>query len=175
MSAIALLRSRTAAAHEMVDAAFGSHDLTDAGSYAAFLRAHARALPLAEARAAAVWPALRRRMPLLAADLAMLDTAPPLPASEAADVGTPAAWGALYVVEGSRLGGGMLAKMVGADLPQAYLGATHLPGEWRLIRQAIDAAAAHQDEVWHAAMVDGALDTFALYDAAARAERAPAS
>ncbi|QNE33336.1 biliverdin-producing heme oxygenase [Sphingomonas sp. NBWT7] len=169
---MALLRSQTAAAHAMVDAAFGSHDLHDHMAYAAFLRSHARALPAAETQAATIWPTLRRRMPALAADLAALDVAMP-PAAVTLSRGAAAAWGALYVIEGSRLGGGMLAKMVGPGLPRAYLGATHLPGEWRLIREAIDAAAAGEDDAWHAAMVDGALRTFELYDAAARAEHAP--
>lgn len=173
MSAIVLLRSRTAAAHEKVDAAFGDHDLRDRAAYAAFLRAHARALPLAEERAATIWPALRRRMPALTADLAAIDVALP-PVSAAADVEAAAAWGALYVVEGSRLGGGMLAKTVGAGLPRAYLEATHLPGEWRRIRAAIDDAAAGRGDAWHAAMVDGALETFDLYEKAARDEAEPA-
>ncbi len=156
----------------MVDAAFGSYDLSDRAAYAAFLRSHARALPAVEERAATVWPTLRRQMPALAADLSALDVAVPTGIATPGG-GAAAAWGALYVVEGSRLGGGMLAKMVGPGLPQSYLSATHLPGEWRLIRHAIDAAAAGENDAWHAAMVDGALRTFDLYAAAARAERAP--
>ena len=167
MSAIALLRHRTAAAHDAVDTAFGGHDLRDPAAYRRFLEAHARALPEAEARAAAVWPALRRRTPLLADDLATLGAPRDLPATTTASGTAPAAWGALYVVEGSRLGGGLLAGRVGQGLPHAYLAATHAPGEWRAIRAAIDAAAAGQDAAWHEAMVAGALDVFALYAAAA--------
>ncbi len=169
MSLISLLRSRTAAAHETVDAAFGGFDLLDRAAYARFLTAHAKALPIAEARAVAVWPELRPRVPLLAGDLAELGHAAPLAATPAAANDDPRAWGALYVVEGSRLGGGMLARQVGEGLPTAYLAATHAPGEWRDIRSAIDAAGAGKDERWAEELVAGALETFDLYAAAARA------
>ena len=172
MSAVAFLRSRTAAAHERVDAAFGSHDLASPDTYRRFLAAHARALPDAEAMAAAVWPALRRRTPLLAADLAAIGLPIDLPAMTAHEAG-PAQWGALYVVEGSRLGGGLLARRVAEGMPCAYLSAVHEPGEWRTIRSAIDAAATGQAEAWHDAMVAGALDVFGLYEAAADTPSSP--
>jgi heme oxygenase len=172
MSAVSLLRSRTAAAHEVVDAAFGGYDLRDPTDYRRFLMAHARALPVAEARAAAVWPELRRRTPLLAADLAALGVASDLASVTEADAGA-GQFGALYVVEGSRLGGGLLAERVADEMPRAYLSATHEPGEWRAIRAAIDAAASGRDAAWHQALVAGALETFDLYAAAAAAEVHP--
>lgn len=166
MSATSLLRARTAPAHHAVDGAFADYDLSDRAAYARFLTAHARALPLAEAMAVTVWPALRPRTPLLLADCAALGVAvnTPVPASGGLDA-VPSAehWGALYVVEGSRLGGGMLAGRVGEGLPHAYLSATHQQGEWRAIRLAIDAAADGQDEAWHDALVAGALTVFGLY------------
>jgi heme oxygenase len=165
MSAIALLRSETAAAHERVDSAFGAYDLGARDSYCLFLAAHARALPQAESMAAAVWPSLRRRTPLLAADLAALGHPVDLAVTTAMECG-PAQWGALYVVEGSRLGGGMLAKRVPADWPHAYLSAVHEPGEWRAIRSAIDSAAEGQGRAWLDAMLAGARQTFASYEAA---------
>lgn len=171
MSAIALLRARTAASHEAADSVFGGHDLNEPASYRRFLEAHGRALPQAEAMAAAVWPALRRRTSLLAADLAALGAPATLVVSTENERG-PSQWGALYVVEGSRLGGGFLAKRVGPGMPVAYLSAVHQPGEWRAIRQAIDAAATDRDQHWLEQMVAGALATFALYEAAARHERA---
>ncbi|WBH16040.1 biliverdin-producing heme oxygenase [Sphingomonas radiodurans] len=166
MSATSLLRSRTAPAHEAVDGAFAEYDLADRASYSQFLVSHARALPLAEAMAVRVWPALRPRTPLLLADCAALGVTVDVPAEpiEQPRVETDAEhWGALYVVEGSRLGGGMLAGRVGEGLPRAYLAATHQQGEWRAIRQAIDAAADGQDEAWHDALVAGALTVFGLY------------
>ncbi|OWK32967.1 biliverdin-producing heme oxygenase [Sphingomonas mucosissima] len=169
MSAIALLRARTAASHEAVDSVFGINDLADPVSYRRFLEAHARALPEAESRAAAIWPALRRRAPLLEADLRALGVAATLPISTDSNP-APEHWGALYVVEGSRLGGGLLAKRVGPGLPAAYLSAVHQPGEWRAIRQAIDAAAVDRDEDWLSQMVAGARATFDLYEAASAPE-----
>lgn len=164
MSAVAELRRVTAASHDAVDAAFGAHDLSDRAAYRAFLRAHARALPAAEAAMAALPFArtLPPRTPLIAADLATLGD--PLPDALHFAVSNDAArWGVLYVVEGSRLGGAMLSKRVPADLPRAYLAAVHPPGQWRSIRAAIDAAAAGRDADWHAKMIDGALATFTLY------------
>lgn len=166
MSAIALLRAKTASLHDAVDAAFGGYDLTDAASYRGFLEAHARALPEAESLAAAVWRAIRPRSPLLEADLRALGASSALPAPVAQEAG-PRHWGALYVVEGSRLGGGFLAKRVAPDLPTAYLSAIHQPGEWRAIRHAVDKAAADRDAEWMAQMVAGAEATFRLYQAAA--------
>lgn len=163
-SAVAELRRATAASHDAVDAAFGAHDLSDRAAYRAFLLAHARALPAAEAAMAALDFAhtLSPRTPLLAADLAALGEPMPAPLPFAVE-DDAARWGVLYVVEGSRLGGAMLAKQVPAGLPKAYLAAVHPSGQWRTIRTAIDAAAEGQDADWHVRMIDGALRTFGLY------------
>lgn len=128
------------------------------------------------------------RAPLVAEDLSALGVAMPAPlafrapaetgarshARRPCDPGLPpshgeeaAAWGTLYVVEGSRLGGAMLARRVPAGWPAAYLGAVHAPGGWRAIRAAIDAAGAKRDREWREAMVAGARETFALYARAA--------
>ncbi|WP_245708560.1 hypothetical protein [Sphingomonas palmae] len=77
-------------------------------------------------------------------------------------------WGALYVVEGSRLGGVMLARLVGSDLPHRYLAAAHGPGQWRAIREAIDAAGRDASAEWYDALLSGAAATFDLYAQAAR-------
>lgn len=153
-----------------MDAAYGRFDLADADGYRAFLTAHARALPAAEARMAALPFArdLPPRTPLLAADLAALGQ--PMPAPLALDDGgvdEAAAWGILYVVEGSRLGGALLARDVPPDRPVAYLSAAHAPGQWRAIRAAVDAAAAGRSTPWHDRMLTAAQHTFALYAAAA--------
>ena len=169
MSAIELLRTRTAAAHEAVDGAFGAFTLHSAPEYRRLLTAHAMALPVAELAAARVWPDLRTRVPLLTADLLALGGDMSAVPQEDTSLDAPASWGALYVVEGSRLGGGILATRIGEGLPRAYLSAVHRPGEWRAIRAAIDAAANGQDAAWHAAMIAGALRMFALYAASAEA------
>jgi heme oxygenase len=153
----------------MVDHAFGSLGLNDHAHYARFLTAHARALPVAEAWMCALPFArtLAPRTPLLAQDLAALGLAmpAPVPLEDADD--DAARWGVLYVVEGSRLGGAMLARAVPAGLPGAYLGAVHPPGQWRTIRAAIDAAGDGQDADWGERLVAGALACFDLYARAA--------
>ncbi|MDR6786842.1 heme oxygenase [Sphingomonas sp. BE138] len=165
-----MLRDATGAAHEQVDAAFGAHHLAAPAAYRAFLLAHARALPVAEAAMAALPFAatLPPRTPLLAADLADLGAALPAPLPFAPGEDAASRWGVLYVVEGSRLGGALLARQVPAGTPCRYLGAVHAPGQWRAVRAALDEAAAGQDADWTGRMIAGALATFALYAAAAR-------
>lgn len=132
------LRNATRADHDRVDAVFGGFDLADRADYTAFLRAHAAALlpverALDHAGAEAVVPdwAERRRAYRLVQDLH--DLGEPVAAVAPADLAltTPAAiLGALYVIEGSRLGGAMLARRVAADLPRRYLAASD-PARWR--------------------------------------------
>ncbi|MDP1028512.1 biliverdin-producing heme oxygenase [Sphingomonas sp. KR1UV-12] len=167
MSAVQQLRAATSASHDRVDAAFGGYDLTDPIAYAAFLTAHARALPAAEAVLARhdELPAWRERTSLLAADLADLDLSTPVPLPFTLPERPGAAWGALYVIEGSRLGGTMLARGVPAALPSRYLAARHLSGEWRALLAAIDARGA--DAVWRDGLLAGAHATFDLYSQAA--------
>lgn len=171
-SPIALLRAATATAHERVDAAFGTLGLEDRDRYARFLRAHALALPAAEAamRPLSFARTLTPRTPLLARDVADMGGDMPTPLDFAA-TDEAAAWGALYVVEGSRLGGVMLARMVPEGLPKRYLAAAHPPGQWRAIREAVDAAAPAGDPAWRERLVAGALACFALYERAATGER----
>lgn len=122
------LRTRTRDAHEAVDAAFAALDLTERRQYALFLTCSARALSGIETALdvspatlslVADWPA-RRRMPALADDLAELGL--PLPPSLPAPAfDDPASClGALYVLEGSRLGASFLARRV-AESPDAEL------------------------------------------------------
>lgn len=163
MSALTRLRAATKANHDAVDAAFGRFQMTDRDAYGRFLIAHARALPAVEAVLAGnpALPALRPRTPLLEADLAALD----LPLPETPPLAAPAdpatAFGMAYVIEGSRLGGGMLTRKMPASLPHTYLAATHLPGEWRAFGQALDAAA--KDDAWIERAIAGAKLVFDLY------------
>ena len=158
------LRAATAAAHERVDARFGAYELADPADYGRFLIDHARAVGGAEAYLTNARPRLtwRPRLPLIAADLAALGLAMPAPIALALPLDDAVADGVVYVLEGSRLGGQLLAKAVGADLPANYLGATHLPGEWRNLRQSIDTLAA-TDPTWLAKAQVGAEACFALY------------
>jgi heme oxygenase (biliverdin-IX-beta and delta-forming) len=166
VSAVRRLRAETAAAHEAVDAAYGGFALADPVSYAAFLRAHARALPAVE-QALAGWalPTWRPRTEALAADLADLGVPAPEPYAMSRPGEAAAAWGMLYVIEGSRLGGAMLERQVAAGLPRRYLASRHLPGEWRALLAALDAAAT--DDAWTERAVTAARATFDLYGRAA--------
>ncbi len=150
-----------------MDAAYGAYRLDDRESYTAFLIAHARALPaveaqLAERNVAFPW---RSRRDALVADLAALGRGmpEPLPFDLADD--EAACWGALYVTEGSRLGGVMLARQVGEGLPRAYLESGFGAGEWRDFRHTLDAAAS--DGAWVDRAVAAAEQVFGLYRRAA--------
>ena len=171
MSAAAALRALTQPLHDRVDAAFGDMSLADGASYRRFLRAHALALPAAEAALASVGglPLWRPRTPLLAADLGELGEAVPPTLPLALPTGDAAGWGVFYVVEGSRLGGAMLARRVASGLPRRYLAAAHLSGEWRAQRAAIDVAAEVGGADWIERAVAGAEACFALYACAAEA------
>ncbi|MBB3808508.1 biliverdin-producing heme oxygenase [Pseudochelatococcus contaminans] len=93
--------------------------------------------------------AVRRRLPVIIADLGDLDIAPPAldtpPAFTADTVDVPAALGWLYVAEGSNMGAAILRKMaVGLGLSDDH-GARHLApaGEgpaahWRAFTAALD-------------------------------------
>ena len=150
-----------------MDAAYGAYRLDDRESYTAFLIAHARALPaveaqLAERNVAFPW---RSRRDALVADLAALGRGmpEPLPFDLADD--EAACWGALYVTEGSRLGGVMLARQVGEGLPRAYLESGFGAGEWRDFRHTLDGAAS--DGAWVDRAVAAAEQVFGLYRRAA--------
>jgi heme oxygenase (biliverdin-IX-beta and delta-forming) len=169
----AALRSATAPDHERLDALFGQFRLDDPTDYRAFLTAHAMALPAIEhaldtAGFAALlddWPA-RKRGPAIAADLATLgQPAPALLAAPPLD--TPAAqWGAAYVVEGSRLGGALLARGVAETSPTSYLGTPQAPGAWRNFLARLDEQLRSPDEI--AAAIEAARGTFALFEQAGR-------
>lgn len=133
-----MLRAATRGAHDRVDALFSDYDLSEPADYGHFLTAQAAAfLPveraLDAAGAADLFPdwTQRRRASLLSADLDELGI--PLPAPVALPpYATPGAIaGAAYVLEGSRLGGAMLARSVGHRLPRRFLSSPTPPGHWR--------------------------------------------
>lgn len=123
------LRSATRDCHGRVDEIYSAAQLSDPVSYGNFLRAQAAAyLPveaaLDDAEIASLiedWPA-RARGPLLAGDLAELGIESPPPVGSPAFSGRAEMLGALYVLEGSRLGGKLLKRSVPAHLPTRFLG-----------------------------------------------------
>ncbi len=165
-----LLRAETAEAHRVLDEGLGRYDLADEADYRRFLRIHAHALLPLEAALAdrAPWPAWQPRGGALRADLAALGIAVPPPLAVAPPATAAEAWGMLYVVEGSRLGGTLLARRVGAGLPAAYLGARHGPGEWRQFLDAMETDAT--SERYRELAVAGAQRTFAIFAEAAALE-----
>lgn len=124
----AFLRDGTRAEHDRVDALFARLDLSARDDYVRFLVAQWRALQpveqvLEREGIGALVPGWDARAAALQADLHALDAQPhePLPAPSLD--GTPALLGAWYVLEGSRLGGRLLARQVGPDFPRAFLSA----------------------------------------------------
>jgi heme oxygenase len=169
------LREGTRDAHDRVDAAFGAFDLSDPSDYRRFLRAHARAfIPVEQAIDCIGIEAMvpdwtgRRRADRILADLqALEETAPDLTPLKLTD--TDAALGALYVLEGSRLGGAMLARRIPADLPRTYLGTAQTPGAWRKLLEILGSTLYSPESV--EAALASARAVFDRFEAAARAER----
>jgi len=148
------LRTETAAAHRAVEAAAGLPGrIETVADYTACLTRFFRLFaPLEDAIGGfAGWAELgidlaaRRRTPALLADLAALGCAPPAPAATKLP-GFAAALGALYVLEGSALGGKILAAAFERQLGPAIAGATGFFGGqglqtgemWREFRAALD-------------------------------------
>ncbi|ODN68930.1 biliverdin-producing heme oxygenase [Methylobrevis pamukkalensis] len=119
------LRAETATLHDRTETVFASFDLARADHYRRYLAAQSAVFaPLEQAlddrfgSMLADWPR-RRRAAALAADLEDLDAAPPPPVIDTAGWSEAEAWGALYVMEGSRLGGVLLGRQIAADQPGA--------------------------------------------------------
>ena len=170
----AILRRSTEDDHAALDAALAPADFDDPAAYAHFLRAQAGALYALEKRLEAAdiarvlpdWPT-RRRAGAMADDLAALGGAPVALAHAGALHTRAAQFGALYVLEGSRLGGAIMLKRARASADAAVRGATaflaHGEGRrlWPSFVEALEASPdAHGDVE---ALVAGARDAFALF------------
>lgn len=166
-----MMRASTRADHDLVDALFGTFDLGSAPSYGAMLRAHAGALlPIEDWLATGGISLWEPRGTALRADLAALGI--PAPETEplrwAGD--ESAYWGTAYVLEGSRLGGAVIARRLQPGLPCAYLGHVHAPGHWRAFLAALDERAMAGGALWQADAVAAAQRTFDAFARAARSE-----
>lgn len=143
-NARAMLRAATADCHERVDAIFSRADLADRDGYGRFLLSQADAfLPIERAldrdgieQVVPDWAA-RKRAPALLADLAALGLEGPAGEGEMIFATEPALLGALYVLDGSRLGGALLKRSVSPELPTTFLSA-HDSAAWRGLLQIID-------------------------------------
>jgi heme oxygenase len=162
VSARATLRAATADDHKRVDALFSAFDLASVQGYGAFLEAQADAHLAVEAaldeagldRLIPDWQE-RRRGHLLLQDLTDLGVLLPcscgsrspeggtagllLPQEHNDDIRNAALLGALYVLEGSRLGGAVLKRCIPAALPTRFLSAPQPPGAWRKLLETLDA------------------------------------
>ncbi len=170
MKARAALRAATAGEHERVDAAFSRFDLGREHGYRRFLLAQAGGFLPVEAAldaggAGALlddWPA-RRRSALLRADLAALNvTVPePFPAPDFLSLKAPTL-GAIYVLEGSRLGGAVLKQAVPGHFPRRFLEARQAAGSWRKLLQALDEFLIRPDDL--DAAIQAAKEVFARFE-----------
>lgn len=145
MTAHLQLRRATASNHERVDRLFSRLDLSDDGDYRRFLAAQAAAhLPVEQAieeagaeRLLPDWPT-RRRASQLRQDLGACDVPLPEPVLTPALGSDAKLLGAVYVLEGSRLGGAILKRSVGVHMPRAFLGAPHAAGAWKKLLAELD-------------------------------------
>ena len=154
--------------HARTEDAFAPFDLARPSHYAAFLRAHAMALPALELSVSARgWSAWQPRFMLLSDDLAALDVGLPAPMI-CSTPSEPGAWGIQYVLEGSRLGGRILLQRLPADAPRRYL--SPLPpgaGDWKAFCAAFDAQARAHGETWIEEATAAAVETFRQFRKAA--------
>lgn len=77
------------------------------------------------------------------------------------------AWGAQYVVEGSRLGGAVLARQIHPDWPSEYLEKAPDERPWQDFCAALDNEWAMREDTWLTAVESGSARSFALYREAA--------
>lgn len=173
MTVRSALRAATQASHDRVDDLFSRFDLTDPADYRLFLAAQASAhVPAEEALDAggagsvlADWPS-RKRAALLRLDLdeAGGGDVPRLPPP--AFDGAPALLGGVYVLEGSRLGGALLARSLPAHAPGRFLRARGAPDAWRRLLARMDELI--YDPADLAAASEAARAVFSLFETAGR-------
>lgn len=185
-SLLGTLRDGTREAHARLDGRLGiesaalTNDERGLARYAAFLRGSASAVvPLERALEAWLPPSdgVRRR-DALGADLAALGHALPDAAAMPELSSRADAYGAAYVMEGSALGGAVLARRVGealgAEAPRSYLS---LRGDrtgphWRSFTEALDAWGSDATDAERERALATARATFEAYERAFEASGA---
>lgn len=174
------LRRETERWHLRVEAAFAPFDLVSLPGLAGFLRAQAEAVDpieaaLDQAGIASLlpdWPA-RRRAAALKRDLEAIGSGEPFTPLPQPSLGTTAhQLGAVYVLEGSRLGGKVLARRVATSEDPRVLGATNFlrheagPGAWRQFLGVLEAAEPGRED-----LLEGAIEAFSRFETAALRKR----
>ena len=177
------LKAQTRTAHERVDNAFMRFDLSQLAGYRCFLEAHHAVLPACErvlalsgaATLLADWPT-RVRTPALKHDLMTLRGHQPDATGCTVPIVPAAAFGMLYVLEGSRIGGAVLASRLPANSDAIRQGATkylrhgeglHLWSSFVAALNASPVVCAQMD-----AVLASALHTFTLFEVAAKKSNA---
>lgn len=184
-SILAALRSATREAHAELDAQLALTDSLTRLRYATFLRASLAVVAPIEARIAC-WlglpadgfcraTALRADLEALgdSADRSSRSSGPIFFADDVPSISSFAeAMGAAYVVEGSALGGVVLAraieKRLGADCPRRYLAlrGAETGARWREFVHALEQWGAHAPAHGRVMACESARATFAAYSAA---------
>lgn len=172
------LRAATAPLHEAVDEAFAGFRLDSRTGYVRFLCAHWRAVQPLECcleqagidRLLPDWSQRTRRM-ALSADLERLEVEPPTPLPAPRITSLEGIWGAVYVLEGSRLGARVLSRRVDCGdrpAPLAYLTQGADRSLWPTFLERLETAG---PPAFGAPLLAGAEAAFALFLTAARLER----
>lgn len=155
-SVIEALRRATAERHRTVEAQVGLDAQFDVRHYCCVLQCFEAFLARWEACIAASlpprlqhWFSRRQRLPLLRLDLAALSASPLVLSDKAFELALPslaAVFGSLYVMEGSALGGQVIARQlarqhgIGSENGGAYFGGAGdgTAAQWREFRQLLD-------------------------------------
>ena len=175
LSARLHLKRATDAAHRRLDGGLSRFELSDSDGYRRFLLVHAMALPPMERalaaggfdRQCAGWTGGQRRR-ALHDDLAGLGMER-VPYDAVPAVRGATAWGVAYVLEGSRLGGKLLARRVAAGgNPRAIGNARFLNSPatvaWPRFVERMEGALSSRDDL--TAALAGASMAFATFNAA---------
>ncbi|GBR50233.1 heme oxygenase [Neokomagataea thailandica NBRC 106555] len=170
-SALVQLRRACRTEHDGVDQIFSAFDLQDQISYGRFLAAHARVVPVLERwlRDFGVAEGTDWRAAALSRDLQALQAVQPDEILWNPKTHDGYAVGVLYVLEGSRLGGKVLAAKVSSALPKEYLSSGHSNGGWPLFLGRLQNILEAADESYKAEVWAGAREAFALFASAGRA------
>jgi heme oxygenase len=172
------LRFATTSQHQALDALAEGFDLDTIPGYAAFLGAHASILPALENAITADplpagWPA-PQRTPALFEDIHALGETPPPQPDIPKLVSLEMRVGALYVLEGSRLGGAFILRRINArhpEAPTAFLAEKTHGLSWPRFVTWLDGLAF--DPLGQSEAIDGARRTFAAFENAFRMRLPP--
>lgn len=162
--ALAALRGATREHHDRVDRLMDLQRMQDRGHYARVLRVLDAFLAGWEPAVAGAlgpgwqeWLRARSRRAFLQQDLRDLGIASPAPARVAPFAGPAAAWGSIYVMEGSALGGQFISRSLAHAGLDAHHGAAYFHGwgeatggMWREVRGLLASELATPAAVAHA-------------------------